>query len=99
MAFDVTILHGATIEVTEILEWYETQNDRLVFDFHEEYLASVEKLKVNPEAYGYIHGEYRRLLMEKFPYKIIYKISGNKVILYRISHTSRDDSKWFKNKE
>jgi plasmid stabilization system protein ParE len=96
MAFDVTILHGATIEVTEILDWYNEQNDFSAGEFHNDYLSSIEKLKANPQFYSYIHKQFRRLLMEKFPYKIIYEITGNKVIIYRVSHTSRDDRNWFK---
>lgn len=96
MAFEVTILHSATIEVTEILEWNNEQNDFSIGGFHDSYLSSIEKLKSNPQFYSYIHKQFRRLLMEKYPYKIIYQITGNKVTIYRVSHTSRDDRDWFK---
>lgn len=96
MAFEVTILHSATIEITEILDWYNSQNESSAASFYEEYLSSLEKLKANPQFYSYIHEDFRRLVMERFPYRIIYKVSGNKVTIYRISHIRRDDREWFK---
>jgi toxin ParE1/3/4 len=47
-------------------------------------------LEQAPERYPIYYRDIRRLLTDRFPYKIFYRIEGQAVIVYRVLHGARD---------
>ena len=41
-----------------------------------------------------VHEDYRRCLLQRFPYAVFYEYSGSTVIVYSVFHTSRNPDKW-----
>lgn len=60
----------------------------------DEFLASIseamERLEQHPERYRVLYKNFRRILVERFPYRIFYQIKGDIIIVFRVLHHSRD---------
>lgn len=54
------------------------------------FFEALEKLKHYPERYPFIKFEYRRILIHKFPYKIVYKLLDQVVLILAIFHQCRN---------
>ena len=82
----------------EAYEWYDEQQAGLGDVFFSELQSCYDKLESWPEAYPKIKKHYRPLVMHKFPYVIIFEISGSNVVVYSIFHTSQNPTKKFRKK-
>jgi len=51
-------------------------------------------MRRNPELYESAHEQYRRALMHRFPYAIIYEYVPGTITIYSIFHCSQDPEKW-----
>lgn len=90
MNFRVTIRPAADIDLAEAREWYEARRIGL----GDEFLASVAQafaaLEESPAQFPMYHHPYRRVLIERFPYKVFFTINVDAVIVFRILHAARD---------
>ena len=98
MGYELIILPGAEQDTDEAILWYEKQQEGLGIRFYSMMLDKLEELKTTPQYYYFIHGEYRRITIDPFPYNIIYKIAGSKVLVLAVFHQSRDTQDFFKRK-
>jgi len=46
-------------------------------------------LQTDPERRPFYYRDFRRLITRRFPYKIFYRIEGERVIIFRILHAKR----------
>jgi hypothetical protein len=60
--------------------------DRFVQSFY----SSVHRVSTNAEIHRAVAGEFRRVLVEPFPYKLYFRIIGNDVIFVLLIHAARD---------
>lgn len=96
MAFELVILHKALAELDKAVEWYEEQQPGLGEKLYNAYLTCLEHLAENPDHYGYIYKQYRRYPLDKFPYKIVFVILDNKVVIHAFFHNRRNDAELMK---
>jgi hypothetical protein len=54
--------------------WYEIQLDGLGESFLDELEAGYVKIVANPSYYSFLKNGFRRMLLKRFPYIIIYEI-------------------------
>jgi plasmid stabilization system protein ParE len=47
-----------------------------------------------PEFWGSVGAGYRRKLLERYPYGIIYRIEGEEILIIALAHTSRRPAYW-----
>ncbi|WP_333973943.1 type II toxin-antitoxin system RelE/ParE family toxin, partial [Alteromonas mediterranea] len=50
----------------------------------------------NPEVYQKVYRDFRRVLIEHFPFGVFYKMFDNKVLVFAVIHTSRAPRTWQK---
>jgi plasmid stabilization system protein ParE len=50
----------------------------------------VADLEQQPDRNPFYYGDFRRLLTNRFPYKVFYRIHGDRVVVFRILHAKRD---------
>jgi len=88
MIFRVVLLPLAEFEIFEAVEYYETEKRGLGFEFLDELEEAKKSLSENPQYYSYISLEQtlRRFLLNRFPYKLIYEIQDDQVIIYAVRH-------------
>ena len=95
MAFNVRFHDEAEAELDVAVDWYEKQSAGLGWRFHSIVTETVKKIAKNPTFYGICFEDYRDVALKKFPYRIVFKIVENSVIVYAIFHGHRDEIKVF----
>lgn len=96
MKYYIRFTEGAELELEDIYYWYEEKSEHAPQQFLDRLDAILDLLQINPYAYPTIHKNFRIILLDKFPYSVIYEISGNFVLILRIYHQSRSSKKKFK---
>src|SRR5260221_14650203 len=96
MAYEVIISEETEQDMDEAILWYEEQQTGLGIRFYFRLLEKLAKLKVNPQYYFYTHGEYRRIIVDPFPYSIIYKIVDSTILVLALFHHSRNPAELVK---
>jgi len=76
--------------------WYEKQRVGLGEIFLDELDECYDKLELWPESYQKIQKNFRQIIVNTFPYVIVFEILKNDVVVYAVFHTSRNPRKKFK---
>jgi len=86
----VSIRPAAELDLVDGRDWYQRQRPGL----EEEFLASVvnalARLEEAPEQFPVYYRDFRRVMTERFPYKVFFRIENDSVIVLRILHAARD---------
>jgi hypothetical protein len=62
-------------EILEVQAWYEARSPGLGFEFARAADAAISRMLRLPKAFPKIEGNFRRVVMRRFPYSIIYHLS------------------------
>jgi len=85
---------AAAADIKAAYEWYEEQRSGL----GDEFLTAVERAAASvieqPEAYPVVHRDTRRILLERFPYGLYYRIRRKRVIVVACMHAARHPIRW-----
>ena len=90
MKWRVLIRPNAETDLREAWSWYESQRAGLGDELLLEICAAIQLLENDPERRPIYYRSFRRLLARRFPYKIFYRIEGDRVIVFRILHAKRE---------
>ena len=86
----VVVRPAAAADVDDAYLWYERQRPGL----GEEFLTAVESAKARidaaPAQFAIIHRDTRRILLQRFPYALYYRIYGDVVLVVACMHGRRD---------
>lgn len=81
-------------DIAEAYLWYQSQRSGL----GEEFLRSVEEcldtIQRRPKLSAPIYQDYRRALVRRFPYCVVYEFEKATVTVFSVIHTARDPAKW-----
>ena len=86
----VLIRAAAESDLDEARKWYNGHRPGLGDEFLVSIAEAFTRLEQDPERYRVIYQGFRRVLVERFPYKIFYQTRGNNVIVFRVLHHARD---------
>lgn len=78
--------------MADAFEWYEKKREELGADFLNEIEEYLQTIARNPEQYK-LQKHLRIAIMRRFPYKIVYEIERESIIVYAIYHDKRDPEK------
>ena len=90
MNWRVIIRPAAESDLRDARLWYETQRPGLGNELIAEIGRAMQLLAEQPECRPFYYNGFRRLMTHRFPYKIFYRIEGDRVIVFRILHAKRD---------
>lgn len=76
-------------DITEAFDWYERQRHGLGLEFLDELNSYFERIAENPALYRQQDG-FRITTMSRFPYKILFSVESNIVIVHAVYHDSRN---------
>lgn len=85
------ILPEIAEDVALAAEWYDREGgrelgDRFISTFYSKVLATAG----NPEVHRKVYGEFRRVLVQPFPYKLYFRIFNGEVVFVLLIHAARD---------
>ncbi len=83
----------ARTEALEAQTWYESRAAGLGLEFARAVEAAVASAVRNPEAFGIIASDCRRILLRRFPYSLIYCVRGDEFLVVAVFHHRRNRSK------
>lgn len=94
MAYKLIIMPSVEKDISAVIEWYEIENADLSRQFINDLEAVFKRIRVNPFLFRVIYKECRGANTEKFPYKIIYRISEESIIVLAVVHHRRHSRVW-----
>jgi toxin ParE1/3/4 len=80
----------AEADLRDAQEWYENQRAGLGREFLAQTGITIRRLLRDPDLHPDYYRGFRRVLMRRFPYKIFYRLEGNRIIVFRVLHAHRD---------
>lgn len=93
MHYDVEISREAELDIENAIDYYFAIDVAIVFRFRDDLYATYAKIIANPQFYKYLskkkEKKYRCVQLKSFPYLVIYKISGNVIIVTSVFNTYR----------
>jgi len=95
----VRVSTTAEREATEAACWYEDRQRGLGAEFLETYSHVLQEIEGQPDRFGRLETisssrEFRRCLLRRFPYSIVYEILPDEVIVLAVAHVSRRPNYW-----
>ena len=84
----------ASLELEDAIAFYETELEGLGLRFKEEIKSAILRIKEHPKAWSIERGEIRKALLHRFPYKILYALEKEKIIILAIAHQHRKPDYW-----
>jgi len=86
----------AVEDVVKAAVWYEGRAPGLGGELIDEILAATDRARQNPELFRIVHhhGKIRRVLTNRFPYRIFFSVVGDTLYVHAILHGARHDRRW-----
>ncbi len=81
-------------EILEAVEFYHERVGGLAAEFYAEFCRARAEIEAFPELWGNVSGGYRRKLLKRFPYGVIYRIEDEQVLIVAVAHLSRHPDYW-----
>jgi plasmid stabilization system protein ParE len=94
MVKPVLIRREAEQEATAAINWYAERSEKTAKRFCDELLACVNAIAVDPKRFPAYHGTYRYRLLNRFPYRVIYRERDHDIEILAVAHTSRKPDHW-----
>jgi plasmid stabilization system protein ParE len=94
MAKNITFTPEAEQDSDEGYFWYESRRIGLGREFLTAVDACLQSISRNPKIYQVLYKDYRRAVVRRFPYSIIYGENSIEVIVYAVFDSRQDPDKW-----
>lgn len=96
MGWRIELRPEALADLEEAVEWYETRSTGLGSRLVREFLRAISSLEDAPLVPRLRHRRLgvRWIFPKRFPYRIVYRIEGESVVVLAIIHAARRDTRW-----
>ena len=92
MQFKIRYKREFWYDIEIVIEWYNLIIPKPSSQFYNSFKESEQKIILNPFAYRHLEkSKFRRCILRKFPYKIVYEIDGDTIVILALIHTSRSN--------
>jgi len=81
-------------EMTEAARFYELHADGLGADFLDDVQLAVDRLRRNPQLGRAIRSRFRRGLLSRFPFSLIYVVEPQGLVIVAVAHQRRRPNYW-----
>jgi len=90
MSYDLRFLPEVEEDLFSGYAWYEDKARGLGEEFLRIFYASANNLSRNALLYKKVYGDFRRVLLRRFPYAIYFRLDKNEVTVFGLFHCARD---------
>jgi plasmid stabilization system protein ParE len=84
----------AKAELDGAVDYYHACQAELGLDFAREVYAAIQSILAYPEAWTRLSKNTRRCLVHRFPYGVIYQITGGTILIIAIMQLNRRPGYW-----
>ncbi len=88
------LLRDAEDELVETAKYYERCSAGLGASFVDEIQRTFALIQTYPEAGRVLGLGYRRLLVHRFPYSVVYRTESGAIVCVAIAHDRREPGYW-----
>ncbi|HHI77327.1 MAG TPA: type II toxin-antitoxin system RelE/ParE family toxin [Gammaproteobacteria bacterium] len=81
-------------ELQDAVRYYELAYPGLGHRFRDEVRNAARRIAAYPNAWSVERGEVRKCLLHKFPYKLLYSIEGDHILIIAVAHQHRRPDYW-----
>ncbi len=92
--YEIVVNDDADEELVAAAVFYELREPGLGEEFLHEFSRSLTKIQARPLSSGIFFDHYRRYLMPRFPYGVVYRIDGEQILILAVAHLSRRPGYW-----
>jgi plasmid stabilization system protein ParE len=86
-------------DVREAAGWYDRRSPGLGGAFVEAVRQRVEEVIDNPKRFAVSPAGCRYVLLQRFPYVVLYDITDSELLILGVLHTARSSEKWKERQE
>lgn len=90
----VLLLAEARLDVLDIFRWYESERKGLGKFFREALRQSIQHMRQAPLASPVVYKDLRRVLIDRFPYAVFYRVESGAIVVVGVFHGHRDPNTW-----
>lgn len=91
---DYRFLLPAEEEMTEASQFYEAASTGLGIDFLDDVQRVINAVRESPLAGSTVGGKFRRVLLHRFPFSIIYAAEADAIVIVAVAHQRRRPNYW-----
>ncbi|MBY0498029.1 MAG: type II toxin-antitoxin system RelE/ParE family toxin [Nitrosomonas sp.] len=77
------------------VQFYELEYSGLGRKFKEEVRKAALRIAAYPEGWSIERGNVRKCLLHKFPYKLLFAVDENHILIIAVAHQHRKPDYWF----
>jgi hypothetical protein len=90
----IEFLRAAEVELTDAVQWYDSQRTGLGDEFLAEIQRAVRRIEAFPNAWPRISRRSRRCRLNRFPYGLIYQNRKETILVIAVMHLHRKPRYW-----
>jgi plasmid stabilization system protein ParE len=96
VTYRLEIRPDALADIEEAARWYAEQRSGLGAEFAREVVGAIDTLLRNPLSYRVRHKRknIRWKLLDRFPYRIVFRITDDLITVLAVIHSARHDRQW-----
>ena len=92
--YEIAVHESAEEELIAAALYYESRETDLGEEFLRQLALSFDRIHEHPLSYRIVFDEYRRCLMTRFPYGVVYRIEDERVLVFAVAHVRRRPGYW-----
>ena len=96
MASSIVVHEDAQIEITAALDYYKEISEDLSDDLLVKFRQAVNEIADHPKLFPVIRGKYRKINLERFPFKIVFRMKEDELNIVAFAHHKRKPNYWRK---
>lgn len=90
----VRFLEVARQELDDACDYYELEFEGLGRRFKEDVRRSLKRISRHPFAWSIELEDVRKCLLHKFPYKLLYSVESDCILIIAVAHQHREPEYW-----
>jgi hypothetical protein len=81
-------------EMFEAARYYQSLSSGLGDDYLDEVECAVRSIATSPQTWPILEGDFRRRLVKRFPFGVIYRIEPDKILIIAVAHLRKKPGYW-----
>lgn len=90
----IDYLPGARRDFDESFDWYLQRSPKAALRFSAAIDAALARVAAKPEGFAAIDDVHRECRVETFPFRVVYRVSGECILVVAIAHAKRRPGYW-----
>lgn len=79
----------AELEVNQAIIWYEERRLGLGREFLDDFSSTLRKIRERPSSFPIEYRDFHKALLDRFPYKIYFRVGESEIRLVAVLHASQ----------